>query len=339
MPASNSYLSLEAASSASRQVLPGDITTAAAQEVLLNVFVDGQALNVTGIMDCAPKLWVWVRRNDTQSPAAALSSTDTKSPAARAYTYSLKWILQKSEGEGTAHANANAHANSNANSSSPADKSSRKSAASTPAPPFTTNKAAAAEAEAEAKWKACNAIIERLCRVRGHPDQRDPSICHLLFDEDNISLAVSSEGEGVGCTPHASCQGITVLTLSKVKIHSSSSSSSSSSSEVSDGAQIVVLLGEPSSTANTPTKLWGLTELRLAVLNSEMEEDVTDVTAGNTDFAGDDDIDRDRRDEIFLLPCQSAQADAAERKLVESLALLTFNDSDTAISSEESLIV
>jgi len=358
---------LEAASSASRQVLAGD-NSATSQEALLNVFVDGHALDVIGIMNCTPKLWIWVRSD-------AVSPDTPASPTKEARAYTLKWILQK-----VLHMSANTN--------SPASKSPRKgktkAASSTPTTPQAA--AATAAAEAAAKWKEFNAIIERIANVQGHLDQRDPSICHLLFNENNVSLATSSAN--MDMLLDNSCLGINVLTLIKAKsnsnssnssnsnsISSSSSSSSSSSNNnsssgdvsVGAGLQIVVLLGEPSSTANTPTKLWGLEELTAISLGigSLAGDDVGDTQDsgkaacllqgagllaadldpagdgdgdGDGDRDGDGDGDRDReRAAIFTQSAHMLNVDVAAQKLAESLSLLNF--SNNAISSEESLIV
>ena len=133
----NSYLSFEAASSASRQLLAG---TSAPQEALLNVFVDGQAMDVPGIMDFAPQLWVWVCCDAPAFVPQAISTEPATAAATQeARAYALKWILQK-DMQGAESVNGNTSPQSPTRSPSKLSGS--------PSTPLSGTKAAAAAAAA-----------------------------------------------------------------------------------------------------------------------------------------------------------------------------------------------
>ena len=311
----NSYLSLEAASSASRRLLVG---TSAPWKSLLNVYVDGQALDALDIMECAPQLWVWVRCDPpTVVPQATSTEPSTAAASQEARAYVLKWIMQKKvQDAGKASRSATPRSSSHSSSTALSEGENK----------------VVAEEPGNFKWKECNSIIERI-GAKGHLDQRDSSIMHLRFEND-VSVATSAD-ESVTVKPDGivvpvanSCREISVLT-----VHTTESTASRSTEDrEGECPRIVVLLGEGSSIANTPTKFWGvdaLSALDTDNLIGDGDSDIDDTHASNG---------RAGAGAVGDIWGTLGQRATFEAKLTESLTLLQFQGQDGNFSLEDSLI-
>jgi hypothetical protein len=111
------------------------------------------------------------------------------------------------------------------------------------------------------------------------PDRNDRSVMHMLAEEDNISVATFSSNLSeeklnpnyAGAYPNTAVWAPNLESASTA-VPTSLAASLVSGSEACGkpcGTRTTVLLGEAKSTANTPTKLWGLEALKDALVETE----------------------------------------------------------------------
>lgn len=265
----DSYLSLEAASAASHQVL-GDANSYV-WETILNVYINGETLELDVLLESFRELWLWI-------PDSASTNTEIK-------TYKLKWILRK---------NAEYFKQVHSPDKQPGFRS-----------PSTKTQLALIDEQ----------VASRAGLIKC-TDKRDRTIRHILSDKDNISVAAyntaASKFTGINCDYE-------VLTLSEVGVGDKK------------GPIIIAVLGETSSTAGTPTKLWGINALSTISITDHLLLGIPALLDG--DSAKDDsastqifnaELSAGNENREFVLQ----QRDVSDRKIEESLSLLTALPAD-----------